>query len=145
MTPYRLDSWRCIGAKLGIVTALTACAGCIAPQNGDPTGANAPASEAPLAAAEPGTVAVLGTTQAIDGAPLAGVTVCFRPAPTGPDDATCTTSDDDGTWRLDGVPSRTFIAVTFAKDGFVAALCPITTSTIDLTMPSGDGTLVPAT
>jgi hypothetical protein len=126
-------------AKLGVVTALVACAACTVAQSSEPT------SESELSATDAGTVSISGTTQTSDGRPIAGVMVCFRPAPSGAEDASCTMSDDDGAWKLVGAPSRTFIAIIFTKDGFFPALNPITTGTSDLTMSPGDGTLIPST
>jgi hypothetical protein len=141
MIPQRFEARRRFGAKLGIVTAMVACAGCTMARGGEETSADAPAS-APAATADAITVSIQGMTQASDGSPVAGVEVCLRTNPTTSEGAACTTSDDAGAWKLAGAPASAWVAVTFVKDGFFPTLRPIATATSDITIPRGDGSLV---
>lgn len=141
MIPNRFDARRRFAAKLGMVTALVACAGCTMSQGGAETSADAPAS-APPATADAITVSIQGTTQGSDGSPVAGVEVCLRTDPTTSEGAACTTSDDAGAWKLSGAPASAWVAVTFVKDGFFPTLRPIATTTSDIAIPRGDGSLV---
>ncbi len=129
--------------KLGVLTALVACAGCTAGQGGEPTTASAPAG-APMITSDIVTVTIEGGTRASDGSTLAGVAVCLRPDPTTAERATCTTSDDSGAWKIAGAPSNAWVAVTFIKDGFFPTLRPIETDTSDITIPPTDGALIPS-
>jgi hypothetical protein len=126
--------------KLGIVSALFACAGCAAEQGGDPTNAGSPAS-APLAAADAANVSIQGIAQASDGSPVAGVAVCVRPDPMTSANATCTTSDGHGAWKLAAAPDA-LVAVTFIKPGFFPMLRAVNTTAADQTIPPGDGALI---
>ncbi len=146
MSTHRFSSPRPLAcAKLGVVTALLACAGCTMAQGGgDPTSENPSTNENTLATPTSTTVSILGTTQTTDGVPLDGVDVCLHPGPSGPEDKICTTSDASGAWEIATAPSRTFVGIAFSKDGYFPVLNAITTGTSDLTMPAGDGTLIPA-
>jgi hypothetical protein len=128
------------GAKLGVVTALVACAGCTAGQGGEPTtgGTTTP----PTITSDDVTVTIQGTAQASGGGTLAGVAVCLRPDPTTADRETCTTSDDHGAWKFTGAPSNAWIGVTFVKDGFFPTLRAIETDTTDIAIAPTDGELV---
>jgi hypothetical protein len=132
-----------LGVKLGVVTALVACAGCTAAQGGEPTTAGAPPS-APAITSDIVTVSIEGTTRASDGSTLTGVSVCLRPDPTTAERATCTTSDASGAWKLAGAPSNSWLGVTFIKDGFFPTLRPIETEATDIKIPPTDGALFPS-
>jgi len=141
MISQKFEARRRLGAKLGMVTALVACAGCTLERGGEESSADAPAS-APAATADAITVSIQGIAQASDGRPVAGVEVCLRTDPTTSAGAACTTSDPAGAWKLTGVPASAWVAVTFVKDGFFPTLRPIATATSDITIPRGDGSLV---
>ena len=128
------------GAKLGVVTALVACAGCTAAPGGEPTtpGATTPTT----ITSDIVTVTIQGTAQASGGGTLAGVAVCLRRDPTTADGETCTTSDDHGAWKFTGAPSNTWVGVTFVKDGFFPTLRAIETDTTDIDIAPADGELV---
>ena len=84
-----------LGVKLGVVTALVACAGCTGgPRRRADDGQ--PPRAPPVITSDIVTVTIQGTTQASDGSTLAGVAVCLRTDPTTAERATCTTSDDTG-------------------------------------------------
>jgi len=141
MIPQGFEARRRFGAKLGMVTAMVACAACTLDRGGEETITHAPAS-APPATADAISVSIQGTTQASDGSPVAEVEVCLRTDPTTSEGAACTTSDNAGAWKLAGAPASAWVAVTFLKDGFFPILRPIATATSDITIPRGDGALV---
>ena len=128
------------GAKLGVVTAMIACAGCTLPRGGEESAAPG----APVVT-DAATVSIDGIAQASDGSPIAGVTVCLRTDPTTSDGASCTTSDDRGAWQFKGAPANSWVAVTLVKDGFFPAMRPIATTTSDVSIPAGNGALVAST
>jgi hypothetical protein len=132
-----------VGLKIGVVTALVTCAGCTAAQGGEPGTSGAPTT--PVITSDIVTVTIEGTTKASDGSSLAGVSVCLRTDPTTAAGATCTTSDDNGAWKIASVPSNAWVAVTFIKDGFFPTLRPINTDTTDIQIPPTDGALIPST
>jgi hypothetical protein len=141
MSIHRFEARRRpLGAKLGIVTAMIACAGCSAAQGGDPTGTNAPG--APSATADAVTVSIQGFAQSSDGSTIAGVAVCLRTDPTTSAGAACTTSDMSGAWRIAGAPANSWVAVTLIQDGFFPTLRPIATGTSDVAIPAGGAVLV---
>jgi hypothetical protein len=131
-----------IGVKLGLLTALFACAGCSAAFGSETPSANRLPSDGNSAGPAAATVSVQGITRASDGSPVAGVAVCLRPYPTSPDHTSCTTSDGSGAWTLASVPSSALVAITFVKSGFFPTLRAIATTTSDLTIPPGDGVLI---
>jgi hypothetical protein len=126
--------------KLGIVSALLACAGCAAAQGGDPTNAGSPPSAA-LSSVDATNVSIQGIAQASDGSPVAGVAVCVRPDPMTSANATCTTSDGRGAWKLAAAPDA-LVAITFIKTGFFPMLRAVNTTAEDQTIPPGDGALI---
>jgi hypothetical protein len=131
-----------IGVKLGLVTALLACAGCTAASAGEPPSANVLPNDGNSAGTAAATVSVRGTALASDGTSVTGVAVCLRPYPTSPDHPSCTTSDGSGAWTLASVPSNALVSITFVKGGFFPTLRAIATTTSDVTIPPGDGVLI---
>jgi len=140
MDTFNFRARRYFGARLGVVTALIACAGCTAAQGNEPTtpGAATP----PTITSDSVTVAIQGTAQASGGGILAGVAVCLRPDARTAERETCTTSDDHGAWKFTGAPSNTWVGVTFVKDGFFPTLRAIETDTTDIVIAPTDGELV---
>lgn len=70
------------------------------------------------------TACFTGAFRGLLGEHLGGVEVCAPDLP----DVACVTSDDDGTWKLDGLPAETDVTVTAVLDGAVPTVFPQTTT-----------------
>jgi hypothetical protein len=133
-----------MGVKIGVVTALLACAGCTAAQGGEPGAAGTPTTT-PVITTDAVTVSIEGTTRASDGTTLTGVAVCLRTDPTSAEGAACTTSDGSGAWKFASAASNAWLAVTFVKEGFFPTLRPISTGATNIVISPTDGALIPST
>jgi hypothetical protein len=112
--------------KVGVFTALVACAGCGDAAAGESGGTGSTA------------ILIQGVALTSEGSPVAGVSVCLRPNLVTTDHTSCTTTDASGAWALAGAPANSLVAITFIKEGFLPTLRPIVTTTQTVKLTGGD-------
>jgi len=115
-----------------------------------PSGTN-PSDKAPGAASagntgsppEEASVSIQGFVRTSDGAPIAGATVCPLAEGTGQDTADCRTTGADGSFTLTTL-ANAWVAITFAKTGFVSTVRAVETQTGVMTLPGAGNVMLPA-
>ena len=107
----------------------------------DPSSSGTPPGHTPGAApATPDSVSISGFAHASDGTLLRGASVCVKGEVTA---SACATTGTDGAFAL-RASSYDQGELTFAKDGFVPTLRPISTQTSDVVLPEGENAMMPA-
>ncbi len=89
------------------------------------------------------TVSISGFVHASDGTLLPGATVCARSTDTSAVFAS-TTSGDEGSFTLSGVPANQQVMVVFRRETFFPSLRAITTGTSDIMLPENENAMLPA-
>ncbi len=96
-----------------------------------------------IAASPTSTVSISGFVHASDGTLLPGASICARSLETNAALA-CTTSGDEGSFTLSGVPANSQVMVVFQRDTFFPSLRAMATATSDIMLPENENVMLTA-